>query len=708
MRRRMLPSPPWRSAWCVALILAWSVLAAPLSLTPPRARTVATVSTIHGEERVDAYAWLRQRSDPEVKAYLEAENLYATAMLRHTEDLQKRLYEEMLGRIRQTDTSVPVKLGDYYYYVRTEQGKQYAIHCRKHGSLTAPETIMLDENSLAVGQQYFDLGVSKVSPDHRYLAYAVDTTGDELYTLMIKDLHTGMLLTERIAGLWPEVEWANDSQSIFYTVLDAAKRPDKLFRHQLGSDPQHDALVYHEADAAFRLRLSKTNSKAFLLLQARSLTTSETRVLPADQPLQAWQVIEPRQPNVRYDVEHHGTQFYVLSNEQAPNFKLMRVEVATPHKAHWREVLPYDAAIKSEGLEAFVQHVVLYERHQGQQHIRILDTHNGRAHLVPFAEPVYTLRRSKNEQYDTSKLRFDYSSLVTPKTVYEYDMTTAARVVLKQDEIAGYDATQYHNERLFAPTADGAKVPVSVVYKRGLARDGNQPLLLEGYGAYGSNLRSEFVAERLSLLERGVIYAMAHVRGGGELGKAWHDAGRLLNKKNTFTDFIAAAEFLIAQQYTRPDKLVIGGESAGGLLMGAVATMRPELFGGVIAKVPFVDVINTMLDPTIPLVVIEYDEWGNPADNTVYDYMKTYSPYDNVGTRYPHMLVTAGLHDPRVPYWEPAKWVAKMRAHKTDTTLLLLQTNMDAGHGGASGRYDALRELAFEYAFVFEVVGLKP
>jgi oligopeptidase B len=697
-----------RIAWCTVVVLGLSALAARPPLAPPRAKQVVTVSTIHGEQHLDAYAWLRQRSDPDVMAYLEAENLYATAMMRRTETLQKRLYEEMLGRIRETDTSVPVKIGEFYYYVRTERGKQYAIHCRKQGSLDAPEEVILDENTLAAGQQYFELGVMQVSPDHRYLAYAVDTTGDELYTLMIKDLHTGILLPDTIPGIWPEVEWANDNQTIFYTVLDAAKRPHRLFRHRIGTDPQHDVLLYHEPDEAFRLRLSKTRSKAYLLLQVRSLTTSEMHLLPADRPLEAWQVLHPRQADMRYDIEHQGEQFYILTDEQAANFKLMSVAVAAPGKANWREVLPHRQAVKLEGFAAFERHLVLYERHNGLQDIRILNTRTGTAHTVAFAEPVYALWRGQNEEFHTQQLRFDYSSLVTPKTVYEYDMDTGERRALKQEEVRGYDATRYHSERLFVPTSDGVRVPLSVVYKRGMVRNGKHPLLLEGYGAYGANMRATFSAERLSLLDRGMIYAIAHVRGGGELGKAWHDAGRLRHKKNTFSDFIAVAEFLIAHRYTRPEKLVIRGESAGGLLMGAVASMRPELLQGIIARVPFVDVINTMLDPTIPLVVIEYDEWGNPADKAVYDYMKTYSPYDNVAARsYPHLLITAGLNDPRVPYWEPAKWVAKLRAHKTDSRMLLLRTNLGAGHGGASGRYDALQELAFEHAFILEVVGLK-
>jgi oligopeptidase B len=431
-------------------------------------------------------------------------------------------------------------------------------------------------------------------------------------------------------------------------------------------------------------------------------------MLPADRPAEAWQLFQSRQADVRYDIEHQGGLFYILTNEQAANYKLLSVAVATPGKGHWREVLPHRQDVQIEGFDAFAQHLVVYERQHGLQDIRILKAPDGIGQVVSFPEPVYTLWRSKNEAFDTPKLRFEYSSLVTPKTVYEYDMDTAERVVLKQQAISAYDPTQFQSARLFVPTPDGARVPVSMVFQRGLRRDGSHPLLLEGYGAYGATLRATFAPERLSLLTRGMIYAIAHVRGGGELGRAWYDAGRLLNKKNTFGDFIAVAEFLIANHYTSPDRLVAWGESAGGLLMGAVATMRPELFQGVIAHVPFVDVINTMLDPTIPLVVIEYDEWGNPADKTFYDYMKTYSPYDTVAAKnYPHLFITAGLYDPRVPYWEPAKWVAKLRAHKTDAHMLLLHTNMEAGHGGASGRYDALKELAFEYAFILQVVGHK-
>ena len=695
-------------AWCTLLVTGLLACATPPQPSPPRAKTVATVSTIHGEERVDAYAWLRQQSDPAVMAYLQAENQYASAMMQHTVAQQHALYQEMLGRVQETDTTVPVQIGDYYYYTRTERGKQYAIRCRKQGSLQAAEEVILDENALAAGHQYFDLGVFEVSPDQRYLAYAVDTAGNELYTVVIKDLHTGTVLREAISGTWTDVEWANDNQTIFYTVLDAARRPSKLFRHRLGSDPHHDVLVYEEGDAAFRLRLSKTRSKAYLLLQVRSLTSSEVYLLHADRPADVWQLFQSRQADVRYDLEHQGELFYMLTNEQAANYKLLSVAVETPGQRHWREVLPHRQDVQLEGFDAFAQHLVLYEREHGLQNIRILKAPDGIGHVVPFSEPVYTLWRGKNEEFHTPKLRFEYSSLVTPKTVYEYDMDTAERVVLKQEAISEYDPAQFHSERLFVPTPDGARVPVSIVFQRGLPRHGSHPLLLEGYGAYGVHLRATFSPERLSLLKRGMIYAIAHVRGGGELGRAWYDAGRLLNKQNTFRDFIAVAEFLIANHYTRPDRLVAWGESAGGLLMGAVATMRPELFQGVIAHVPFVDVINTMLDPTIPLVIIEYDEWGNPADKTFYDYMKAYSPYDNVAPQhYPHLFITAGLYDPRVPYWEPAKWVAKLRAHKTDANMLLLHTNMEAGHGGASGRYDALKELAFEYAFILQVVGYK-
>lgn len=689
------------ASWC-------TVQARQAQVTPPQATSRSHTSTLHGETRVDPYFWLRERTNPEVIAYLEAENRYATATMQHTDTLQERLYAEMLGRIQETDTSVPVKIDDYYYYTRTEAGKQYPLHCRKHGNLDAAEQLLLDENALAAGQSYFALGVFEVSPDHRYLAYSVDTTGDETYTLVVQDLATGKLLPDRITGTYYSVEWANDNQTLFYTVLDAAKRPYKLFRHQLGQAQSQDVLVYQEPDEAYRVSLSKTKNQTYLLLQVSSLTSSEVHYLAADQPTAEFRVIQPRQPAMRYAVEHHGTQFFILTNDNARNFKLMTVSVDAPAKQYWRDVLPHRDTVKLDSLEVFAKYLVVFEREHGLQRMRVTNLDTQVVHYIDVPEAVYALQPGDNEAFHSQQLRFEYTSLITPWSVFDYDMESKTRVLKKQQEVrGGYNASQYHTERLLAPAADGTLVPVSIVHKKGLVKDGSHPLLLEGYGAYGSSLHPEFASDRLSLLERGFIYAIAHVRGGGELGRPWYEAGKLLSKKNTFSDFIAAAEYLIAAQYTRPDRLIVMGESAGGLLMGVVANMRPELFKAVIARVPFVDVINTMLDPSIPLVVIEYDEWGNPNDAAQYAYMKSYSPYDNVTAQaYPNLLVTAGLHDPRVPYWEPAKWVARLRAMKTDSHRLLLKTDMTTGHGGPSGRYDYLKDLAFTYAFMLDVLGM--
>ena len=676
---------------------------------PPVAKAEPHQHSIHGETRVDNYHWLRQRGNPEVTEYLEAENAYTEAVMARTKPLQEALYEEMLGRIKETDIDVPVRMDDYYYYSRTEEGKQYRIHCRKKGSLEAAEEIILDQNELAKGKEYFRLGAFEVSPDHRLLAYSSDTDGSETYTLRVKNLQTGKLLADEIPNTYYSVEWASDNRTLFYNILDEAKRPYKLFRHVLGADPAQDNLVLHETDDAFFLGLSKTRSKKYLLARLKSNTTTEIHYLDAGRPAEAFTVMVPRTQDMEYYAAHHGEQFLIRTNHEAKNFRVMTAPVSDPALENWREMIPHREDVLLEGLSVFENHLVVRERENGLERIRISNAENSDVHHVKFDEPVYSLGGSSNPEFRTQQLRFVYNSLTTPLSVFDYDMSARTRELKKQyDVLGGYDPSEYQSERIFAAAPDGVRVPISLVYKKGLVKDGGNPLFLYGYGSYGYSIDPNFSSNRVSLLDRGFVYAIAHIRGGEEMGRQWYDDGKLLHKRNTFTDFIACAEHLVAESYTNPEELVTQGGSAGGLLMGAVLNMRPDLFQAAIAAVPFVDVVNTMLDASIPLTVTEYEEWGNPNDSQYYNYMKSYSPYDNVEAKdYPHLLVTAGLNDPRVQYWEPAKWTAKLRAHKTDSNRLLLKTKMSAGHGGPSGRYERLREKAFEYAFLFDVLGIE-
>jgi oligopeptidase B len=690
-----------------AVLLACSSCAL-VSPKPPVAQIRPHVKTTHGEQRVDDYNWLRERGHPDVIAYLEAENAYTDARMKHTKKLQETLYQEMKGRIKETDLTVPVKVDDYYYYTRTFEGKQYRVHCRKRGSLDAEEEVLLDQNRLAEGHKYFRIGAFEVSPDHKLLAYSVNTSGDEVYTLRVKDLETGGLLLDEIPNTYYSVEWGNDNKTLFYTVLDDAKRPYKAFRHVLGTDVSRDRLVHYEEDRRFSVRLSKTRSRSYLLLNLGSQITSEVRYLDADRPDGEFVMVHPRQQGMEYDVSHHGDHFYIVTNDDAINFKLVKTPISSPSKGNWTEVIPHRESVKLDGVDAFAGHFAIYERDQGLRRLRIVNLAGGDEHYVEFPEPVYTFYAMGNPEFHTKTLRYSYTSLITPRSVFEYDMDARTQELKKQQEVlGGYDPEQYESERIFATASDGTRVPISMVYRKGLARDGRNPMLLSGYGSYGASMDPWFSSARISLMNRGFVCATAHIRGGGEMGRPWYEDGKLLHKRNTFTDFIACAEHLIEEKYTSADRLVITGGSAGGLLMGAVTNMRPDLFNAVVARVPFVDVVNTMLDPAIPLTVTEFEEWGDPKQKTYYEYMMTYSPYDNVTAQnYPNVLVTAGVNDPRVQYWEPAKWTAKLRALKTDDNRLLLKTNMGAGHGGASGRYDALKERAFQYAFMLDVVGI--
>ena len=695
------------------------------SPTAPIATSQPKTLEIHGDTRTDPYHWLRDRDDPKVIDYLKAENTYTEAVMAHTEALQQQLYDEMLGRIQETDLSVPYRYGDYYYYSRTEEGRAYGIYCRKSGSLEAPEEILLDNNQLAEGEDYFSLGDFDVSPDHQLLAYSTDTNGSERYTLVFKRLKDGTHYDEKITDVGGTA-WANDNQTFFYTRIDEAHRPYQLWRHQLGTDPSGDVLVYEETDESYYLSIGTTRSEAYLVMSSSSKVTSEVAFLDANQPEGEFQIIQPRQKGVEYWVSHHPgsstpdgdpaslpERFYIVTNEDAVNFKLMVTPVATPEKAHWQEVIPHREDIMLSDIDVFRDYLVIYERENGLPTIRVRQLGHGKAHMgdeqsIDFPEPAYEVSSGSMPEFDTTKLRFTYTSMITPPSVFDYDMATQDRELKKETPVlGGYDRRQYQSERLMAIAEDGTEIPISLVYRQDTPRSPQTPLFLTGYGSYGYPYPAGFSSTRLSLLDRGMVFAIAHIRGGGEMGRKWYEAGKFLYKKNTFTDFIACADHLVDHGWTSPDRLVISGGSAGGLLMGAVLNQRPELFHAAIAAVPFVDVVTTILDPTLPLSVLEWDEWGNPNDPEYYRYMISYSPYDNITAQdYPHLLITGGLNDPRVGFWEPAKWTAKLRQTKTDDNRLLLKTNLDAGHGGASGRYGRLKELAFEYAFVLDCLGI--
>jgi oligopeptidase B len=674
---------------------------------PPVAERIPHVTEAHGQRRVDEFHWLRDKEDPKVRAYLEAENAYTKALMQPTEAFQEALYREMLGRIQETDMDVPYREGDYDYYSRTEQGKDYPILCRRRREPAALEQIMLDMNAMAEGHEFFALGVCDVSGDANLLLFSTDVTGFREYTLQVKDLRSGELLPLRIEKT-RSAAWANDSRTLFYVKENDAKRAWRLYRHVLGGDV-HD-LLYEETDERFAIGIGQSRSRAWLFLTSHSSTTSEVRCVSADRPQEGFVLAVPRRHDHEYYLDHHGDEFWIVTNDRGRNFRLVTAPVSDPTEANWTELIAHRDDVMLEGVDLFARHCVLHERAGGFPRLRIMRLDSGETHTIDIPELPYSVHGGANAEFDTDVYRFIYESLVTPDSVFDYDMNTRTRTLLKQRPVlGGYAAAAYASEVTYATASDGARIPVSLVYRRDKRAAGPQPLLLTAYGAYGFAYDVHFSSARLSLLDRGVIVATAHVRGGGELGKRWHDQGRMLAKKNTFTDFIAAAEHLIARGYTDSSRLVIEGGSAGGLLMGAVANLRPDLFKAVVADVPFVDVINTMLDPTLPLTTGEYEEWGDPRQREYYDYMLSYSPYDNVEAKaYPAMLVQTSLNDSQVMYWEPAKYVARLRATKTDANPLLLKTNMEAGHGGPSGRYEYLRETAFTYAFVLWQLGLTP
>jgi oligopeptidase B len=705
---------PAQGFW-IALLAAGLVLSgaacwkAEVGPRPPVAAKIGQALTIHGQTRIDDYYWLRERDNPKVVEYLKAENDYLRAVMKPTEPLQEALYKEMAGRLKPTDMSVPYRLQGYYYYSRYEEGKDYPVFCRKKGSVEAPEEIILNANELAAGQSFFSAVGLEVSPDNNLLAYGVDTLSRRLYTLRFKNLKTGETLPDEIPNTEGTAAWANDNRTVFYVQKDTTTlRPYCIKKHVLATDPSIDKEVFVESDVTFDVSVHKSKSRKYLIISSDSTLTTENRYLDADHPDGEFRIIQPRERGLEYHVEPFRNRFYILTNFQAKNFRLMETPVGQATKDNWTEVIPHRQDVLLEDFEVFDNFLAVEERRAGLTEIRVIGWQDKSEYGIDFGEATYSASIGHNPELETDWLRYDYSSLTTPDSVYEYNMATGEKKLLKRQEVVGsFSPDDYRAERLFATAADGVKVPVSVVYRKGFQKNGESPLLLYGYGSYGASETDDFSAPRLSLLDRGFAFAVAHIRGGSEMGRAWYEDGKLLKKKNTFTDFVAAAEFLVAEKYTRPEKLFAMGASAGGLLMGAVVNLRPDLFRGVVARVPYVDVVTTMLDPSIPLTSSEYDEWGNPNDREYYDYMLSYSPYDNVAAKdYPAMLVTTGLHDSQVQYWEPAKWVAKLRAMKTDKNPLFLYTNMDAGHGGASGRFQRLRETALEYAFMLNLAGL--
>lgn len=672
-------------------------------LEPPVAKQVPREIVLHGDRLTDEYFWFRDRENPDLIAYLDAEEAYTSAVMKPAEALQETLFREMAARVDETDASVPVRRGAFLYYTRYESGRQYPIHARRRDAAGAAEEILLDVNAMAAGHSYMSISEFEVSDDGNLLAFSFDDSGNRNYVLQVKDLRSGELLPLRVEKT-SDVVWAPDDRTLFYTTADAAKRPYRLWRQELGAPD--GTLLYEERDPMHRLSLSRSRSGAYLFLNASTKVSDEVRWLRADRPMGEWKIISARRAGHEYSVDHGGDRFYIVTNDRGKNSRLVSAPAADPRPENWSELIPVRDDVTLTGVDAFAAHVVVFEREGGLTRLRVIDLASGDRHRIEWPEPVYAVSVTDNETFDTPRLRLRYQSFVTPPSTYDYDMRERTLSLVERMSVPGYDPAAYVSERIFATARDGARIPISLVYRRGLDPRAGNPMLLYAYGAYGNAQGTTFAADRLSLLDRGFIYALAHVRGGSEMGEAWYEQGKMMSKKNTFTDFIDSAEHLIAQGYTSKEKLAAMGLSAGGLLMGAVSNMRPDLFRVVIAKVPFVDVVNTMLDASIPLVASEWLEWGDPRIESEYRYIRSYDPYNNIhGGPYPDMLVKISMNDSQVPYWEGAKYVARRRARDTSDSLLLLKVNKSAGHSGSSGRYDRLREQAFDYAFILSRLG---
>ena len=689
---------------------ATSELTMPEGVKPPIAERREHLIITHGDTLRDYYFWLRDdnRKDPAVLAYLNAENAYTDTMLSGTRDLQAQLVAEMKGRIKEKDESVPVFNKGYYYYSRTDEGKEYYKYCRRKGSMDAKEEVLLDVDEMAKGFAYFGVGGISISDDQNWMSYGVDTVSRRQYTLYFKNLQTGETLAEKIDNTEGGAEWAADNSTIFYSTKNLKTLlSEKIYRHKVGTDPATDVLVYQEKDQSNYIGTTKTKDDKYIFIVSQSTQSSEWLMIDATQPTAAFKPFQPRIKDVLYSIDHGGNQFFIRTNKDAKNFKLMVTLDAATGVENWKDLVGHRKDVLLEDMDVFANYLVLSERSNGLLKIRVSGHDNSNRHYIDFGEPAYTVYPGSTPDYNSKTLRYNYTSLTTPASVFDFNMETRTSKLLKEEEVlGGFDKKNYETERVFATAQDGTKVPISIVYRKGFKKDGNAPLLQYAYGSYGSSTDAAFDGNILSLLDRGFVYALAHIRGGQEMGRQWYEDGRLLNKKNTFTDFIACAAYLAKEKYSSPARMYAQGGSAGGLLMGAIINMRPDLWNGVIAQVPFVDVISTMLDESIPLTTNEFDEWGNPKDKKFYDYMKSYSPYDNVAAKdYPHLLVTTGLHDSQVQYWEPTKWVAKLRSMKTDNNLLLLKTQMTQGHGGASGRFEYLKDIALEYAFLLLIDG---
>jgi len=701
---------------CVCVIFAANSQTSKSNMTgkiiPPIAPVKPKKLEKHGDVRTDNYYWLNERENPEVIDYLNKENEYYRNMTAHTAQFRTDLFEEMKARIKEDDASVPYFYNGYWYITRFEKGKDYPIHSRKKGTLQAKEEVLFDCNEMAKGHSYFQLSGLNISEDNKWAAFGIDTVSRRQYTIQVKNLVTGEILPLKIENTTGGSTWAGDNKTLFYTRKDAVTlRSDKIYKHKLGTDASKDELIYHEKDDTYAVFIYKEKSKKYIVIGAQSTLTSEFRVLPSNTPDGEFKVFQPRTRGLEYSISHYDDKWYILTNkDKATNFKLMTTPEDKTSKDTWKDLIPHRKDVLLEDIEIFKKYLVVSERSNGLNKILIRPWDGSGEYYLPFEIETYSAETGTNPDFDTDVVRYSYQSLATPSSVIDFNMKTKQKTVLKEQEVLGgkFDKNNYTEERVWATAEDGTKIPISIVYRKGIKKDGKNPLLLYAYGSYGASMDPYFSSIRLSLLDRGFIFAIAHIRGGEDLGRDWYENGKLLKKKNTFTDFIDCSKFVISQKYTSTQHLYAEGGSAGGLLMGAIVNMAPELYHGVIAQVPFVDVITTMLDDTIPLTTGEYDEWGNPNDREYYDYMKSYSPYDNLKAQaYPNMLVTTGLHDSQVQYWEPAKWVAKLRVTKTDNNLLFLDTNMEAGHGGASGRFEALKEVAKEYSFLLDLEGIK-